>query len=295
MIDVFGLGQSCWDYIGQIESYPPADSKCELSSIIESGGGPAATALTALARWGLTCAFSGVFGDDSYGRRMIVDFKAEGIDTSGAVIRPNASSQVAFIVFEKNTARRTIFWRRPDGEEIQADEINFEQLRTSRAFYTDGLFIDASLAAAQVARKAGIPVIVDAGTLRARSLELAALSDYFIVSRSFARALTGSDEPQKACLDLQKQGPKVVGVTLGEKGSLILAGNRWIESPAYPVDTIDTTGCGDVFHAAITYGVLKNWDIAKTVDFASWTAAQVSTRIGGRAGIPPAGNYRERS
>ena len=96
-IDVFGLGQSCWDYIGQIDSYPPPDSKCEMSSIIEVGGGPVATALIALARWGLRCAFSGVFGSDVYGRQMLADFSAEGIDTSGALIRENASSQVAFI------------------------------------------------------------------------------------------------------------------------------------------------------------------------------------------------------
>ena len=293
-IDVFGLGQSCWDYIGGIDSYPPPDSKCEMSSIIEVGGGPVATALIALARWGCSCAFSGIFGDDVYGRQMIADFQAAGIDTSGALIREKASSQVAFIVTEKSTARRTIFWRRPDGSAVQPDEIDIELLQRSRLFYTDGLFIDAAVSAARVARAAGIPVIVDAGTLRERSLELVAFSDYYIVARSFARALTGSDDPRKACLNLQKRGPKVVGVTLGEKGSLILAGNEWIEMPAYPVKAIDTTGCGDVFHAALTYGILESWNIRKTLDFASWAAAQVSTKIGGRAGIPPANLYKGR-
>jgi len=284
--DVFGLGQSCWDYIGEIDSYPPPDSKCEMSSIIEVGGGPVATALIALARWGLRCTFSGVFGDDVYGRQMIADFRDEGVDTSGALVRKQASSQLAFIVTEKNTARRTIFWRRPDGHPPDPAEIDFQHLRQSRLFYTDGLFIDAAVAAARTAREAGIPVIVDAGTLRERSLELTPFSDYYIVARPFARALTNSDDPRKACLELQKMGPKVVGVTLGEQGSLILNGEEWIETPAYRVKSLDTTGCGDVFHAGITFGVLQGWSLEKTADFASWVAAQVSTKIGGRAGIP---------
>jgi len=284
--DVFGLGQSCWDYIGEIDSYPPPDSKSELSAVIEVGGGPVATALIALARWGLRCTFSGVFGDDVYGRQMIDDFREEGIDTSGALIRNHASSQIAFIVTEKRSARRTIFWRRPDGDPPMPDEVDFRRLKQSRLFYTDGLFIDAALAAARTARAAGIPVLVDAGTLRERSLELTAFSDYYIVARPFARALSGSDDPRKACLELQKMGPKVVGVTLGEKGSLILDGKEWIETPAYQVESVDTTGCGDIFHAGLTFGILQGWSMKKTADYASWAAARVSTKLGGRAGIP---------
>jgi len=289
--DVFGLGQSCWDYIGEIDSYPPPDSKCEMSVVIEVGGGPVATALIALARWGLRCTFSGVFGDDVYGRQMIDDFRQEGVDTSGALIRDQASSQIAFIVTEKKSARRTIFWRRPDGDPPMPAELDFQHLKQSRLFYTDGLFIDAAVAAARNARAAGIPVLVDAGTLRERSLELTPFSDYYIVARPFARALTNSDDPHKACLELQKMGPKVVGVTLGAQGSLILDREEWIETPAYKVESVDTTGCGDVFHAGIAFGVLQGWSLEKTADFASWAAARVSTKIGGRAGIPLAEAY----
>jgi len=57
---VFGLGQCCLDYIGKIPSYPPPDTKCEFSDLFIQGGGPVATAMVALARWGVSCAFAGV-------------------------------------------------------------------------------------------------------------------------------------------------------------------------------------------------------------------------------------------
>ena len=61
-IDVYGLGPCAWDYIGQIEKYPSPDLKCEMSSMLMQGGGPVATALVALTRWGFSCSFCGVVG-----------------------------------------------------------------------------------------------------------------------------------------------------------------------------------------------------------------------------------------
>jgi sulfofructose kinase len=66
-IDVFGLGQCCLDHLGQVEEYPPPDAKCEVSDLVIQGGGPAATALVALASWGMSCAIAGVVGDDRFG------------------------------------------------------------------------------------------------------------------------------------------------------------------------------------------------------------------------------------
>ena len=67
-IEVFGIGQCSLDYIGKIQAYPPPDRKCEFTDMVIQGGGPVATALVALARWGVSCAFAGVLGDDLFGR-----------------------------------------------------------------------------------------------------------------------------------------------------------------------------------------------------------------------------------
>jgi ribokinase len=285
-IDVYGLGQCAWDYIGQIDKYPFLDIKCEMSSMVIQGGGPVATALVSLTRWGFSCSFCGVVGDDFFGRHIINSLKEENVDTDQIIIRQGYDSQYAFIVAEKNGGERTIFWRRPTGTPALSKELNHDMIRQARVFHTDGLFPDASLAAARTAKNAGVVVVVDAGTLREGMLELAKYTDYFIVSEVFARDLIKGNDPHTACKELQRLGPQIVGVTLGARGYLVLNQNEWIERPAYQVNAIDTTGCGDLFHAGITLGVLKGWNLEKTLDFSAWAAACVSTKLGGRAGIP---------
>jgi ribokinase len=283
---VYGLGQSALDYIGKIDAYPPPDVKCEFSNMVIQGGGPVATALVALSRWGLSCAFAGVLGDDLFGSMIKASLDGEGIDTSGALVRKGYESQFAFIVAEPDLGRRTIFWQRPTGPPPSPDEIDYAIIRQARLLLTDGLFPEASLAACKAAKDAGVQVVVDAGSLREGMLELARLSDYYLASEVFAKALVGNNKAAEACHKLAEFGPRVVGVTLGKKGYVALIDGRTIERPAYKVKAVDTTGCGDVFHAGFMYGVIRGWNVEKSLDLGAWSAAMVSRKLGGRAGIP---------
>jgi ribokinase len=210
----------------------------------------------------------------------------EGVDTSNALVRKGHESQFAFIVAEPRLGRRTIFWRRPTGPPPNPDEINYAVIQRAKVVLTDGLFPEASLAACKAAKEAGVQVVVDAGSLREGMLELARLSDYYLASEAFAKTFVGNDKAIEACHKLAELGPRVVGVTLGAKGYVALADGRIIERPAYKVEAIDTTGCGDIFHAGFTYGVVQGWDVEKSLDFGAWAAAMVSRKLGGRAGIP---------
>jgi len=283
---VYGLGQCALDYIGRISTYPPPDVKCEFSDMVIQGGGPVATALVALTRWGLSCAFAGVLGDDHFGTIIKASLDREGIDTSSVLVREGSDSQFAFIVAEPGLGRRPIFWRRPTGLAPQPDEVDYSMVCRAKVVHTDGLFPEAALAACKAAKEAGVQVVVDAGSLREGMLELAELSDYYLASEVFAKALVGDGKPLDACHRLAELGPSVAGVTLGQRGYVALAHGRTIERPAYKVGAVDTTGCGDVFHAGFTYGVVQGWDVEKSLDLGSWAAAMVSCKLGGRAGIP---------
>jgi sugar/nucleoside kinase (ribokinase family) len=152
--------------------------------------------------------------------------------------------------------------------------------------FSIGLFIDAALAAASEARRSGVAVIVDAGTLRDGMLELARLSDCFVASESFTHSLVGAEDPLEACRRILELGPGIAGVTLGARGYAARFGGRSIVKPAYEVESVDTTGCGDVFHAGLAYGILHGWHPERSFDLAAWAAAQVARKMGGRSGIP---------
>jgi ribokinase len=291
-IDVFGLGQCCLDHLGQVEEYPPPDAKCEVSDLVIQGGGPVATALVALARWGMSCAIAGVVGDDRFGietRRCLDD---EGIDTMGLLTRQDSDSQVAFIVAESGGGRRNIFWRPPTGPPPGPDEVDLGLLRRARVFHTDGLFPETELFAARAAREAGLEVSIDAGSMRDGMLELAATADHFIASNTFARSFARKNDPLSVCRRLAELGPAVVAVTLGAHGYVALAEGREIRSLGHEIRAVDTTGCGDVFHGGYIYGLLRGWEVEARLDFAAWAASRVALRLGGRTGIPSADEWK---
>ena len=246
-----------------------------------------ATALAALSRWGIRCTFAGVIGDDFFGDQIRAGLEAEGIDLRGLWVRKGLESQFAFIAAEPGLGRRTIFWQRPNGPPPGPEELDFDLIRRAKVFHTDGLFPEASLAAAKAAREAGVRVVVDAGSLREGMLELARLSDCFITSLAFARSLLGKDDPVAACREMAAMCLGLVGVTLGKEGYVALDRGRLIRRPAYPVAAVDTTGCGDVFHAGFIYGLIKGWTVDRSLDWGAWAASRVSLKLGGRAGIPP--------
>jgi sulfofructose kinase len=276
-MDVFGLGACVVDRIGIVDAFPEADAKCEAEDWRIECGGPVATALVALSRWGRTCGFGGVVGEDAEGALIRADFEAESIDTQHLQVRPGAASQQAFIAVERASGCRKIYWRRPTGA---APELACPECRL---FLTDGLFADIS---ARLARDAAMTV-VDAGTLRDGTRELLPVAEVVVASESFARAYVGADDPEGCCRKLQEEGVRIAGVTLGDRGYVALIDGEFLRKPAREVHAIDTTGCGDLFHAGICEGILAGWDWRRTVVFAKWAAGAAATAIGGRAGIPP--------
>jgi sulfofructose kinase len=286
---ITGIGQCSWDMLAQVASYPDRDTKEEVLYWEEQGGGPVATALVTAARYGYDCRFCGVVGDDPVGEKIRRALRDEGIDVAGLMVRRDATSQNAFIVIEKAGGKRTIFWKRPSGPELLPQELPVAYLDGARFLLLDGLMAEASLHAAREARDRGIPVMLDAGRMRPGMLELAGISDYLVAAEQFARDLGWTGDPHRFAGEAAQLGAKVVTVTLGEQGSITWHEEGTIRMPAFPVDVVDTTGAGDVFHGAYACGVLWGWPLRDTLAFASAAAALKCRTIGGRAGIPSVG------
>jgi ribokinase len=286
-MEVTGIGQCSLDYLAVVDTYPAADTKKEILEWQEQGGGPVATALVALSRLGVKCCFHGVVGDDDAGAKIRRSLAAEEVDVSGLLTRGQSSSQLAFIAIEKETGRRTIFWRRPTGRPLRDEELGPGFLDGSGMLLLDGLMAEVSLFAAAQARVRSVPVMLDAGRMRPGMIELARLSDYVVGSEEFARNLGLETTRETLFRQRERLGAKVLTITLGEKGSVTTTSQgEYFETPAFKVETADTTGAGDVFHGGYIYGILRGWDLAETLTFASALAAIKCTRVGGRAGIP---------
>ena len=285
-MDVVGVGQCAWDYLTISNNYPEENSKQEVESWDEQGGGPVATALVALARLGIKCRFYGITGDDDAGDKIRHSLVHEGIDISSLRIREGSFSQSAFILIGKKDGKRTIFWKRPTGKELTQKELGKDFLTGSSFLLLDGLMKDTSFFAAQVAKRLNIPVMLDAGRLREGMLELAKSCDYIVGSERFANDLGWRDNADTFKKALKDLGIGHTTITLGERGSVTFLKDDIVHVPAFKVKAVDTTGAGDVFHGGYLYGIMKGWPIKKTLTFASAMSALKCLKVGGRAGIP---------
>ena len=136
------------------------------------------------------------------------------------------------------------------------------------------------------ARRARLPVVADLDTAYKRVERLFPYIDYLLASANFLPALTGEPDPFKV-LEFMAHEYKVraPGMTLGRDGALVLYKGRFHYSPGFVVETVDTTGAGDVFHGAFIYALLAGWDMDRILDFSNAIAGLNCTAIGARGGI----------
>ncbi len=286
-VQVVGLGQVCVDYVGCVPVYPPEDSKLELEGLFTSCGGPAATTLVTLARLGISTSFLGSISDDPFGVQIVDGLKKERVNISFLKVTPGRRSQFAFIAVTEGDGKRTIFWNRSSAPDLTRNDVSLDRFPDARMLHLDGLMVDAGREAAEQAKKRGMTVVMDAGTLREGTLDLVLRVDILIVSEPFCDALVGAEAPRQRALErLRDLGPRQVVITMGPRGSIGLDRSGMVRQEAFPVVSRDTTGAGDVYHGAYIYGLLQGWNMAECMAFASAAAALKCRNGGGWRGIP---------
>jgi len=284
-LDVLGVGQNTIDQLCVVDTFPTIDSKQPLRGYDVQPGGQVATALVALARWGLRTAYVGSFGDDDGGRRSRARLAAEGVDLSSAVVR-DCANQLSVILVDGHSGERTVLWHRDAALTLRVDEVPLERVAGARVLHVDGLDGAAALAAASAARAARVPVVADIDTAVHETAGLLPLVDILIVSWEFARAYTGASAPESALDVLARDGAAVVAVTTGPTGVVARAGSQTVRAPGFPVSAVDTTGAGDLFHAGFVWSVLHGLELEAALRFGNAAAALQCTGLGGRRAIP---------
>jgi sulfofructose kinase len=285
--DVLAIGLNATDTLIRVPRFPAFDSKTKILSSALLPGGQAATAAVACQRWGLRSRYVGKIGDDSAGRLQREEFAREGIE--GHLIEvPNCASQLAFIVVDECTGERTILWQRDDRLDLQPDELPREWIRDARLVHVDGHPCAPAAAAARWAREAGAVVTADLDNLYPGVEALLEGVDFIISSRDFPERLLAIPDLLESLPEITRRfGCRVAGATLGRDGVLAWDGTQFHYSPAFRVDTVDTTGAGDVFHAGFAYALLRGDILPEILEFSCAAAGLNCTAPGARGGIRP--------
>ncbi len=79
--------------------------------------------------------------------------------------------------------------------------------------------------------------------------------DTFLPNDEQVLGFTGESSLESGCQALLDRGVGTVAVTCGADGAIVVDGEGVTRVPAFEVDVVDTTGCGDAFSAGFVVGL----------------------------------------
>ncbi len=281
--DVVGLGLNSVDFITVLPGVPSPNSKMEIVDFSPHGGGQVATAMVACSRLGLRAMYIGKVGDDPWGDVSLESIRKEGVNVSAVTVEPGARNQFAIILVDQKSGERTILWRRDKRLFYREGELSRKAVCQGRVLHVDGHDLEATLTAVLWAKEEGIVTVMDADKIDARTGELIQHIDFLITSSTFPMRFTGITDPAKALDALQEFTGGFVASTLGPDGAVALVDGSPVYFKGIPIEAVDTTGAGDVFHGAFIYGLIRGWRLDQIFMFANAVAGLKCTGLGGRA------------
>ncbi|MEM4728652.1 MAG: carbohydrate kinase family protein [Thermoplasmata archaeon] len=300
-LDVIAVGNIVIDYqAGPLEDLPSWGTLTKLSRGPRPAiGGNGAIFAVAAARLGLRTALAGRVGRDSWGDWILSRLVEEGVETER--VRRGRGGTATTIVLVRTDGERAFLHHIGAGASLKSREL--QGLPRCRWLHISSMFLLPSLTsrgierALRAAERMGAKTSLDVAWDPSGAWELGGCltaADWFLPNLDEARAITGKKNVEEAAGALRDMGARNVAVKMGAEGALVLSEEAGLlRIPPFRVNAVDSTGAGDVFDAALVYGLLKGMPPARAALLASAAGAFSTTAVGGTAAAPSAAELIE--
>ena len=259
-------------------------------------GGKGSNQAVAARRAGAETMFITKIGKDTFGEMAMKLYADEGINSKYVWEIPDMSTGAASIVVNEETGDNAIIVVPGAADAMVPDDLD-----TAEAGIADCAFFMASLEVPipvmqhglEVAKRNGVPTILNPAPAAILPDEVYGLSDYFTPNETEAAILAGipvvtiEDAEEAAKIFLQR-GIDTVVITLGEKGAYVRNSVINQHVPAFDMGgkVLETTGAGDAFNGGFAYALAEGMSLIEAVRFGSATAAISVTRLGTAPAMP---------
>jgi len=285
---VLCIGQSAYDITLPLDHYPIENKKVKVPYKVECGGGSSSNCAFLLAKWGIDTSFAGIIGNDHYGNAILDEYISVGVDTKYLQLSNRYPTTSSYIIANTSIGSRTIL----TSKDVNIHMSNVSLLDNEFDYILfDGYEKDFALEA--IRRNPNAITLLDAGSVKEATVELAYKVDYLICSHDFAIEFSkvdidynDVDTIRRAYDVLEKEFGHHVIITLEEYGCFTKINGEYKLVPSIKVKAVDSTGAGDIYHGAFMYGLIQGFDIEKTMRFANITGALSCLRVGSRLSIP---------
>jgi len=265
------------------------DGTRHLNQTIRSGGS-AANTIHGIARMGLETGFVGKIGNDEMGKVFHDDLSASNI--SPHLFHSSTESGRAMALISPDT-ERTFATYLGAAVELWAEDLHDDLFSGYDILHIEGYLVQNHALlqrAVELAKKNGLQVSLDTASYNvvAENKDFLAyiireFVDIVFANEDEARNLT-DQEPSEA-LDKLADMCEIAVVKIGKEGSLVsgqrsaVSGQRY-EIGVIPVNSIDTTGAGDLYASGFLYGMVKGYDLEKCGRIGAVLAGKVIEVIG---------------
>lgn len=266
------------DHTLRVAHLPAAGETLTASGILTCFGGKGANQAMAAARAGARVALLGCVGTDEPGTRYLAALAEEGIDTTG-IRRSEEPTGCAFIAVD-GRGENSIIVHPGANHALTPEDIDRHAGLIRGA---DALLLQLECPfpvvqrAAQIARSAGVPVLLNPSPLGESYPADRLQVDVLIVNAGEAAILTPNRTPQEARCDR-------LLITRGAESTMSISAEGVFEFPPPRVTPVDTVGAGDTFAGVYAVGLCEGR--TDPVSFANAAAALATLTPGAQAAIP---------
>jgi sulfofructose kinase len=286
------VGHAALDHVFEVEAMPVEPTKTLARAYRARAGGMSLHAALAAARLGATVRMIGRVGSDASADFLRAQLASEGVEARGLESVAAATTSLAAVIVDAQGGRQ-IYIQRGDAL-ARAHALDTRQLEGAELVLADPRWPEGAAAALQWARERAVPSLLDADVAPLEVLDrLVPLARWVAFSEPGLALWARGRLRDEALAAVRGLGPELALVTLGADGA------RWIGRAALarqvwppPVEAIDTTGAGDVFHAALALALAEARDEADAVAWACAAAACKCERGFGADGAPTRAQLR---
>jgi sugar/nucleoside kinase (ribokinase family) len=294
--DVSVIGLYILDVLGRpVVAIPERGNVDFIEEIRLTVAGTAGGTVVDAAKLGLRSLAVGAVGDDEKADFVLATMQKFGIDTSGMQRLKGPPTSATILNVRPNGERPALHVRGASDHFDVAPE-QYDQVFDAPIVHLGGTGLlrtldgEKSRVLLAEAKKRGCTVTFDLIAANAETIAivqpLLPFIDYFMPSIEEARDMSGRATPEDCASFYFDRGTTCCVFTLGAEGAYYAHrdGTR-LHVPAYPVEVVDTTGCGDAFDAGFITALHHRMEPELAVRFAQAAAALVATGLGSDAGI----------
>ena len=282
------VGQSAYDITIPVDSYPEENKKYKINEVYECGGGSCNNAAYLMAKWHDEVFIASPIGMDDYGKKIKEELIKIGVNIDFIEEIENVSTTTSYIINNKLNGSRTIVTNKSPRLHFSYDF--FVDLKPDIIFL-DGN--DFDLAMTVINNNPEAIKIIDTGNMKDGIVELAKKCNYVVCSNDFLREYTGINfEYQNIALihdaydKMAKDFNGKLIVTLEQLGSLTKIDNEFKLVPSIKVESVDSTGAGDIYHGAFTHFIKEGYSLLDAMKYANIAGALSVTKIGSKNSMP---------